>query len=494
MASASPAAPRQRVNFTQWNSRGELIRLITILSVPVMISNSLQTLITFTDTRMCSLLGAPALAAMGVGRSGMFFVLSVFMGLGVGITAYVARLTGAQQHEQARIYSTIGVVTGAIAGTVLMLLGYAIGRGPISGMVAASGHNLADAQNILAQQYTWSFMATLFAGLAFMGAQFAAISIFNALGRTAFPMWLLAISNVLNLIGNWLFIPGPGIENIRSALHLPALGVAGSALSTVVTNVFALAVALIWLARGRLIELRWDMISHPFAKVWDMLKIGLPVTLQMGLRSISMMILIKVITYLPDSVIGQSAMQVGIQVESIAFMPALAFATAASTLVGQNLGAQQPRQARSGAMYCLVANVVVMTVLAAMIWLWPEFFVRLFIGDNAPEVIDPTAHFLKVLALCLPGLGIGQTLLGVLRGAGDTLFTIWISVIAMYCIRLPLAWLLAFESNGLLGIGGYGWGLHGIWWAMTLSVYVEMGITVWRFATGKWARVRLHHA
>jgi putative MATE family efflux protein len=235
------------------------------------------------------------------------------------------------------------------------------------------------------------------------------------------------------------------------------------------------------------------MFTHPVAKVADMLRIGLPVTLQMGLRSISMMILIKVITYLPDSVIGQSAMQVGIQVESIAFMPALAFATAASTLVGQNLGAKQPQQARSSAMHCLVANVIVMTVLAAVIWLWPEFFVVLFIGKNAPEVIGPTAHFLKVLALCLPGLGIGQTLLGVLRGAGDTPFTVWISVIAMYCIRLPLAWLLAFDGSGL-GLHGYGFGLSGIWWAMTLSVYVEMGITVWRFSTGKWARVKLHHA
>jgi putative MATE family efflux protein len=492
MASASPAAARQGVNFTQWSSRGELIRLIAILSLPVMISNSLQTLITFTDTRMCSILGAPALAAMGVGRSAMFFVLSVFMGLGVGITAYVARLTGAQQHEQARIYSTLGIVTGALFGAVLMLLGYAIGQGPISNMVAAGGHNLADAQNQVAQQYTWSFLATLFSGLAFMGAQFAAISIFNALGRTAFPMWLLVISNVLNLAGNWLFIPGPGVEPLRAALHLPALGVAGSALSTVATNVFALVVALVWLARGRLIELRPSMLPHPLTKVWDMLRIGLPVTLQMGLRSISMLILIKVITYLPDSVVGQSAMQVGIQVESIAFMPALAFATAASTLVGQNLGAQQPRQARSSAMHCLVANVAVMTVLAGVIWLWPEFFVRLFIGDNAPEVIGPTAHFLKVLALCLPGLGIGQTLLGVLRGAGDTMFTIWISVIAMYCVRLPLAWLLAFDGSGL-SLHGYNLGLHGIWWAMTLSVYVEMGITVWRFATGKWARVKLHH-
>jgi Na+-driven multidrug efflux pump len=216
-----------------------------------------------------------------------------------------------------------------------------------------------------------------------------------------------------------------------------------------------------------------------------------------------MLILLKMITYLPDSVIGQSALQVGIQVESIAFMPALAFMTAAATLVGQNLGAQQPRQARSAALYCLLGNQLFMFVLGGAIWLWPAFFVRLFIGGNAPEVVEPTAHFLKVLALCLPGLGASQTLMGVLRGAGDTPFTVWISLISMYLVRLPLAWLLAFSgeagagSSGILGSGlvlhGYGWGLSGIWWAMTLSVYVEMGLTLWRFSSGKWARVKLRY-
>jgi Na+-driven multidrug efflux pump len=224
-----------------------------------------------------------------------------------------------------------------------------------------------------------------------------------------------------------------------------------------------------------------------------MLRIGLPVTLQMSMRSISMLILLKVITWLPDSVVGQSALQVGIQVESIAFMPAFAFMTACSTLVGQNLGAQLPRQARSAALYCLVGNQAIMIFLGGIIWLFPEFFVRIFIGNNAPDVIPATAGFLKVLALCLPGLGASQTLMGALRGSGDTAITAWISMFAMYAVRLPLAFFLAFSD--LLGTGlGLGWGLSGIWWAMSISVYVEMVLTIIRFSSGKWAKVKLRQS
>src|SRR5205823_17185 len=148
----------------------------------------------------------------------------------------------------ARVYGTLGLFTGGAAGLLLMAIGFLIGKGPIEGMVA-SAQGLADPQHLLAQQYAWSFLAMLFVGLGFMGAQFAAINVFNALGLTAFPMWLLVISNIANLVGNWVFIPGYSADQVRAgmtqypivaifwplaassdwlraALHIPALGVA----------------------------------------------------------------------------------------------------------------------------------------------------------------------------------------------------------------------------------------------------------------------------
>lgn len=474
MASALPKTAR--INLTAWNSRSELVRIIALLALPVTITNSLQILLGFVDTRMVSPLGETALAAMSVGRSSTMFLMAVFMGLGVGITAYVSRLTGAGEHEKARSYATIGVLSGGVLGAIMMAIGLLIGPAPAHLMVTSQGGGVSPADAYLARQYVWDIMRIMFVSLGGIGMQVAAVSVFNSLGRTTYPMWLLIMNNVTNLIGNYLLIP--------------RYKVAGSAASTAITIFVAAVVAIIVLTRDGTLNWDWEYIQQPFRRAWDMLKIGLPVTIQQGLRSFSMIAVIKLITFLPNSVVGQSALQVGLQAESLAFMPAFAFSIAAATLVGQNLGARNPQQARTSAIYCLIGSQLVMWSIGTLLFLYPAWFVRLFIGHAVPEVVEPAANFLRILALCLPGLGAGMTIMGVLRGSGDTLITALISLVAMWGIRLPLAALLALDNINGFGLG-LNLGLSGIWWAMTLSVYVEAGLAYARFASGRWALVKL---
>jgi Na+-driven multidrug efflux pump len=273
-------------------------------------------------------------------------------------------------------------------------------------------------------------------------------------------------------------------------LLIPRYHVAGCAASTAITTLLAAIVAVSVLSRDGV--LRWDSrhLTVPLRRAWEMLRIGLPATVQMALRNLSMIAVLKMITFLPGSVVGQGALQVGLQAEGLAFMPAFAFSIAAATLVGQNLGARRPEQARQSALYCVIGSQIVMWGIGSLLFFFPEYFVGLCIGGSAPEVIAPAANFLRILALCLPGLGAGMTFMGVLRGGGDTISTALISLTAMWVIRIPLAALLAFSSLGKFGLG-YGFGLSGIWWAMTISVYIETALAYARFASGKWAKVKL---
>jgi putative MATE family efflux protein len=505
---------RGKRELTTWTDWRELLPLASLLALPVMGTNLLQALITFTDTRMCSILGAPALAAMSVGRSGMFLTISVFMGIGNGVMAYVARLTGARAYREAREYATVGLLSGGVIGLILLGVGYLLGPGPVKALVASGAAEHQSALNIQAEDFAWRFMSVLYLGLIASGIQFAAINTFNALGRTAFPLRLLVVGNVLNLLGNWIFIPGPhtselaasgsigamlvwpiaaAADFLRTALHVPVLGIAGSALSTIFTSFSTMCVAVMWLVRDRLVWTALREIPHPLRKAWDMLRVGLPVSAQLGLRSMSTLVLLKVLTWLPDSVAGQGALQVGIQIESLAFMPALAFGVAAATLVGQNLGAHRPQHARIAAQFCLLGNFVVMACMGLAIWHWPEFFVRAFIGDNVPEVVGPAMERLRIVALSLPALGAAQTLMGVLRGSGDTKITPLISLTAMYAVRIPLALLMAFSNLGGSGLG-LGMGQDGIWWAWTISAFVEAALAGARFLSGRWQHVRLRTA
>jgi putative MATE family efflux protein len=332
-------------------------------------------------------------------------------------------------------------------------------------------------------------MSVMFASLAGVGVSFAAVSVFNSLGRTIFPMWLLVLNNVANLIGNIYLIP--------------KYEVWGSAMSTLITTVIAGIVAAVWLQHQKSIRISLratldrERLRAGIMRGWEMCKLGLPVTIQVMTRSLAMLTLLKIITYLPNSVVGQGALQVGLQVESLAFMPAFAFSTAVATLVGQNLGARKPEQAGQSTWYCLWGSQVVMAVLGFAQVIWPVFFIHLFIGNKADvqAIVPPAVAYVRILGACLPGLGLSLTMMGALRGAGDTKITAYISLAAMYIFRIPLAILLSMDSiggtHGIPRIPGAGWGLSGIWWSMTISVYIEAFMAWLRFRSGAWQRVQL---
>ena len=171
-------------------------------------------------------------------------------------------------------------------------------------------------------------------------------------------------------------------------------------------------------------------------------------------------------------------------------MPAFAFSIASSTLAGQNLGANKPHQARVSALYCLAFSEIIMFTIGSLLFLHPQWFINLFISSSAADVSVAASDFLRILALCLPGLGVGMTINGVLRGSGDTRAAASITLVAMWLVRLPLAAFMSMSEIGGLRVG-LGLGLNGVWWAMTISVYVEASLAFLRFASGKWTKIKL---
>jgi Na+-driven multidrug efflux pump len=160
--------------------------------------------------------------------------------------------------------------------------------------------------------------------------------------------------------------------------------------------------------------------------------------------------------------------------------------TAASTLVGQNLGAKRIEHSKRAAKYCLIGSLAISVLLGACIWLWPDWFVRLSIATPAGPV---AAAALRTLAVGLPAFGVAFTLVGVLSGAGDTKVPMWCALISGYLIRLPLAIFLSHNGFSYLNITP---GVEGIWYAMVVSLYVEMLLLYWRYASGRWTKAKLH--
>jgi len=392
------------------------------------------------------------------------------------VLAYVARFTGAGDYEKAKAYATIGIISAAIIGLLVTVVGLIVGAAPVQFMVTSEVEGIDPAAVEATRQYVWDYIRVIYIGLAGLGAQFAIASVFNSLGRTVYPMWILVVSNIANFLGNLLLIR-----------HFE---VAGCAFSTVLTTVIASGVGVILLSTQGAIT--WDpkLLIKPLLRAWEMIKLGFPAALAVIARSLAMLAMNKIITFLPNSIVGQSALVVGIMAESLAFMPAFAFSISASTLVGQNLGAKQEKQARVSSIYCVGFSQVIMVVMGLLMFFFPEWFILLFIGNNAPDVTPYAVEFLQIMALCLPGLGVSMTLGGVLRGSGDTRTAALITLTSMWIVRVPLVAFMALENIWGTGIG-LGMGLAGVWWAMTITVYIEAALSFWRFQSNKWAKIKL---
>ncbi len=426
------------------------------LAVPVVISNSLTTLVSHVDFFMIQNIGKEAQAGFAMSRAGVFIINSIFMGASVGAAAYVSRSLGAGNDEKARLYAAQAVMLCLYLSLPITLLGFAIGP-RIFNMLGAQG---VDAD------YGWDYLSIIFLAISVFGMRFVTNSVFNALGQTQLPMYLNVVFNISNFLGNLLFIP--------------RYGVMGSAFSTVITC-FLVQVAAVWVLHQR----QWASFTMSSFKgaeqaIRSMLKLGLPMMMQVVSRQGAMMVMFKIIYLTPNATVGAATIGLGIVAESISFMPGLAIMVATSTIVGQALGAQRKDKALVVWYEAMLFTTIVMTTLGALFFIFAKPIVDFF--SNDPAVIAEGARYLRINAIAQPLMAITFASVGCLRGAGDTTYPFLNTVIALYLVRIPLAYMFAITLD---------YGLPGIWWAMIISNLAETVFIVIRVARKKWLSIEL---
>src|SRR2546430_7495001 len=175
-----------------------------------------------------------------------------------------------------------------------------------------------------------------------------------------------------------------------------------------------------------------------------------------------------------------AAHQIGLRIQSFAFMPGCGVAVAATALVGQTLGARDAVAAERSGGEATKFSVAVMSVIAIVIFLLAEPIARGFIGD--PVVVSWSVTFIRIHAISIPAVGIFFAIDGALRGAGDTRFPLMTSLSGMYAVRLPLSLLFGFVL---------GWGLVGEWSPLVTSYYYPSVVIANHFRRGKWKALRV---
>jgi len=445
--------------------------------MPVLAEHLLRLLVGISDTALAGrFLDDSALAAMTVVTYSLWLLANVFELVAVGSTALVARFVGGGRTGQARRATNQSLVTGAVVAIAVCAALPLLAR-PFIRLMQLEGPS-AD----MAVAYLWIIAISMPA----MMVEVVGIACLRGAGDTVSGLVVMILVNLVNLLVSWSLMLGWG--------GLPELGWYALAVGTVAAHFTGGGLVLALLVKGRAgLRVRWRLLRPQPQLIRRLLRIGIPGGADSTFIVACHLWYLSIINSLGD--LATAAHGVGVKVEALAFMPGAAFQVAATTLVGQYLGAGDRRRASRSVHTALAAGGAVMTTAAVMFFFAGGFLARVLIGGDKPEVVAITVPLLKIVAFATPLLAVQMVLSGALRGAGDTRVPFVFSVIGYLGVRIPLAYALAFDSVHLrlldVTVSGWGLGVQGAWYAMALDTAVRCLLTLARWRHGGWSRVRV---
>ena len=429
------------------------------LALPAVGEQLLNMMVGVADSYLVGHLGAVAISSVGLANQVVMLATTLFAAVGTGSTALIARHTGAKEPQMANRVLHQSILMGLLIGLPSMALFGGFAREFILLMNAPA--DVVEPGTVYLQIASLSFplSALMFLGMAAL----------RGAGDTRTPMWVMGIVNAVNVVVAIVCIYGAG--------PIPAFGVAGSAIGAAAGRSVGALLILVMLLRGKsglrlsLARLRPDGIQ-----IKRIVNIGLPAAGEMLFMRLGQMVYAVVVAGL--GTVAFAAHQLALTSESLSYMPGFGFAVAATTLVGQGLGARDPDRAQSGGYESLRMAAGVMSIMGLLFVLFAPQFLSVFTTD--PAVIEQGAWPLRLVGFSQPALASAMVLSGGLRGAGDTRRTLVITALGIWALRLPLAVLL---------VGPFG--LIGAWIAMGVDLNVRGLAILLRFRSGAWKHLKV---
>jgi len=438
-----------------------LDKYIWILALPSLIELMLATVFGMVDMIMVGNVSTASLAAVGISNQPMMLILSVFQALNVGTTALVAHFMGTGDRRSSRLVLRQTLILAAIFGASTSLIGFLFAQRIVVFMGAKP--------DVIP-------LATSYFGIVASGAFFVAITMgitaaLRGVGDTVSPMKYNIIANLINVFGNYVLIYGK--------LGFPAMGVTGAALSTTISRGLGMLMAFYAVRRPmsvfsgfRVLRLKVDV-----GLMKRILRIGFPSGLeQLALRT-GQIEFARTAASLGTMVFA--AHQIALNVVGLSFAPGQAFGIAATTLVGQSLGAGRPDVAERCGFETRRLGMIIAFSIALLFFFFGRQIADIYTNDA--EVTHMAAKALKIVALMQPLQSTQFILAGALRGAGDTRWPLFSTMIGIWCIRVVFAKVFV----------ALGFGLIGLWMAQLLDQLFRSVFIYARYTSGHWKMIKV---
>jgi putative MATE family efflux protein len=412
-------------------TESSLGQAIFILAVPMVLEMMMESVFAVVDIFFVSKLGADAVATVGITESAMTVVYAVGMGLSMATTALVSRRIGEKKKKEAGVVAFQAILLSVFISVCIAIPGIVYAKQFLMLMGAS--------ESMAAEGYL--FPAVMFGSNAVIMLLFIINAVFRSSGDAAISMRVMWLANIINIILDPLLIFGIG--------PFPELGLQGAAIATTIGRGLAVLFQFYLLFKGHhRIRLYWDSLKIKIEVMLKLLKISGGGILQNLIATSSWILLVRIIAFSgPEALAGYT---IAIRIIIFLILPAWGLSNAASTLVGQNLGAKQPEKAEKSVWITGYVNMVFMGIMSIFLIVFSEFFIRLFITDIA--VVENGRIALRIISFGFVFYALGMVLVQGFNGSGDTITPTKINFFCFWLFEIPLAYFLAIILNmGLTG-------------------------------------------
>lgn len=402
---------------------GEPWKQIVIFTLPMLIGNIAQQLYSTVDSIVVGkYVGDNALAAVGSAAPILNLLLVLFMGISMGASIMVAQYFGAKQREE--LSYTIGncISLTAIATAIIMVVSVIVVR-PLLEMLSTPASII---------DWCESYLLILFLG-SIGSAYYNILSgVLRGLGDAFSALVYLLVATVLNIVLDLVFV---------AKLDM---GVSGVALATVIAQAVSGILCFIRLKQlSDIFDLKWHYLKIDGRYSGGMIKLGLPSGLTQAIFSMAMVIVQSLTNSFGEAFIAANV--IVMRVDGFAMLPNFSFGTAMTTYAGQNVGARQMDRVTKGARQGTLLAVLTSATLTGLILIFGKQLMGIF--TETRELVELSRDMMGIIAVGYIAMAVTQSLSGVMRGAGDTMTPMWISLFTTVAVRVPVAYSIAYLTR-----------------------------------------------
>ena len=430
-------------------------------SVPLLIGNLAQQLYNTVDSIIVGrYIGDTALAAVGAAGPILNLLLVLFMGIATGASIMSAQYFGAKDRKNLSHVVGSSIFLMAASGLLMTVVGYF--ASPFLVSLVAPPADVAVGSTI--------YLQIIFIGILGGSAYNILSGVLRGLGDSVSPLLFLVLASLLNIVLDILFVSQFG------------MGIAGVAWATITAQGISGLLCLIRLCRMKdVVDVNRQTLKPHGQLVARLCKLGLPAGITQAIFSLSAIIVQGLTNSMGTAVIATSVAVM--RVDGFAMMPNFTFGTAATTYVGQNIGAGRGDRIHTGVGSLLKLALGTAAVLVACILLFGHNLIEMF--SETPDVIALGQRGLRWLAFGYLCFAITQVIQGVMRGAGETMIPMWISIFCTVILRMPLAYLLAYLTRSELWPNGHP---DAIFSSLLVSWVMGMVLSVVFYRIGTWKK------